>query len=85
MQFIWHCTADDHLESFAHVREPLPRTGIACADLCFYRDDEKGDREEQSMAAEAVTEAISGGTEVTEWSESMQMPHVSTQQVPNEV
>lgn len=59
-------TEDDRLESYAHVREPLPRTSIACADLCFYRAAEKRDREEQSMGGEAVTEAISGWTEVTE-------------------
>lgn len=34
-------TEDDCLESYAHVREPLPRTRMACADLCFYRAAEK--------------------------------------------
>lgn len=58
---------------------------MACADFCFYRAAEKRDREEQSMDGEAVTDEISGWTEVTGWSESMQMPHVSIQQVPNEV
>lgn len=78
-------TEDDHLESYVHVREPLPRACIPCADLCFYRDAEKRDKKEQTTAGKAVTEAISGWTEVTEWSESIQMPHVPTQQVHKEV
>lgn len=83
IQFIWYrgwqpgklCTCTGTSSKNKHgVCWPL------LLQSCWERD-----REEQSMDGEAVTEAITGWPEVTEWSESMQMPHVSIQQVPNEV
>ena len=66
-------------------------------DLCFYRDPEEIEKEEQAAAEKAVTKKEFQGEwtapapeftatqpEVADWSEGVQVPSVPIQQIPTE-
>uniref|UniRef100_A0A2K6T2Q1 40S ribosomal protein SA n=1 Tax=Saimiri boliviensis boliviensis TaxID=39432 RepID=A0A2K6T2Q1_SAIBB len=61
-------------------------------DLCFYRDPEETEKEEQAAAEKAVTKEEFQGEwtvtptqpEVADWSEGVQVPSVPIQQFPTE-